>query len=99
MHSFFDLTRYRGTLFSDSWCPGCNRLDTACEPTAATRKQFREMTGLTWPVGLLLVTLPLRRDLACLGLDKKGVPATIPLCAGCALHYMREFNRLAKNRP
>ena len=92
MRAFFDTKSYVESPLTDGKCGGCGSSSRECKPPAAARKRFKEMTGLVWPLGLLFMNLPLRKDFGSLGLDGSEVPESISLCAACSTAYMEEFN-------
>src|SRR5579884_365569 len=89
---FFDPTLYGIFPVRPSECWGCDRPWGSCTSTATVRRDFRRLTGRgVGKVGRL--SLDLSGDLRTLGLPPAHAPERIELCVGCAVAYMRAFNR------
>src|SRR5262245_17489715 len=84
-NDLFDLAQYPRPTRPDR-CYSCG-VDVEEAPTLD--REFKGMTGVSWPGGL--VSYGLGRDFQSLGLQA-NTPARVLLCARCAVAYMKKFN-------
>src|SRR5262249_1259383 len=91
-NKWFAKVTYERQPASTNRCPGCGKRWRSINNDAVLLKRFENMVGLEWPVESTSISLPLKRDFDPLGLDSTEIPERIPLCLGCTLDYMQQFN-------